>query len=478
VTSNASPPSSPLPDATELAALVRDGQASPVELVDEAIERIQRLDPTVNAVIHERFEAARREAAGPIPDGPFRGVPFLVKDLGCEIAGEPHTLGNLAMKEAGARAQVDSYLYEGIRGAGLITLGRTNTPELGSTITTEPVAFGPTRNPWNPDRSTGGSSGGSAAAVAAGMVPMAHAGDGGGSIRIPASECGLVGLKPSRGRITHGPSLGEGWAGATTDGVVSRSVRDTAAMLDVMSGRHTGDPYCAQAPARPFSAEVGTDPGRLRIGLAPAHAGVTTDPECVAAVEHAGALLEDLGHHVEIAQPECFFDDGFSRHFVTIVAVATAIDVETIGDTIGRPVEESDVEPDNWKMASIGRMISATDYVRSINWVHAWSRRLQAWWDDFDLLVTPVIAVPPPPIGWLSDPELGTERLRSILQFTAQFNVSGQPAISLPVGWSADGLPIGVQFVGPIDDEALLLRVAGQLEVAAPWAGRTPSIHG
>jgi amidase len=478
VTSNAAPRATPLPDATELASLVRDGQASPVELVDDAIERIQRLDPTLNAVIHERFEAARREAAGPIPDGPFRGVPFLVKDLGCEIAGEPHTLGNRAMKQIDARAQTDSYLYEAIRGAGLITLGRTNTPELGSTITTEPVAFGPSRNPWNPDHSTGGSSGGSAAAVAAGMVPMAHASDGGGSIRVPASECGLVGLKPSRGRISHGPMLGEGWAGATTDGVVSRTVRDTAALLDVISGRRTGDPYSAPAPTRPFSAEVGAAPGRLRIGLAPDHAGVTTDAECVAAVEHAGELLEALGHDVEIAQPECFFDDRFSRHFVTIIAVATAIDFETIGDAIGRPVEESDVEPDNWTLASIGRAISATDYVQSINWTHAWSRRLQAWWDDFDLLVSPVIAVPPPPIGWLSDPELGTDRLTSILQFTAQFNVSGQPAISLPLGWSADGLPIGVQFVGPVDDEALLLRVASQLEVAAPWANRTPPIHG
>jgi amidase len=249
-------------------------------------------------------------------------------------------------------------------------------------------------------------------------------------------------------------------------------------MLDVMSGRRTGDPYAAPTPARPFAAEVGADPGRLRIGLAPDHPGVTTDAECVAAVEHAGTLLENLGHDVEIAQPECFFDEQFSRHFVTIVAVATAIDLETIGDAIGRPVEESDVEHDNWVLGSIGRGVPATDYVQSINWIHAWSRRLQAWWDDFDLLVSPVIAVPPPPIGWLSDPELGTERLTSILQFTAQFNVSGQPAISLPLRWSADGLPVGVQFVGPIDDEALLLRVAGQLEVASPWAGRTPSIHG
>jgi amidase len=468
----------PLPDATELARLVRAGHASPAELVDEAIARVERLDPAVNAVIHERFEAARAEASGDLPDGPFRGVPFLVKDLGCEMAGEPHTQGNRALKDADVRAAYDSYLYESIRGAGFVTLGRTNTPELGGTITTEPEAFGPSRNPWNTDHSTGGSSGGSAAAVAAGMVPMAHASDGGGSIRVPASECGLVGLKPSRGRISHGPRLGEGWAGATTDGVVSRSVRDTAAMLDVMSGRRTGDPYTAAPPTRPFADEVGVDPGRLRVGLAPSHAGVTTDAECVAAVEAAGALLESLGHHVEIAQPEAFFDPKFSRHFVTIVAVATAVDFANMGASIGRPITEDDVEASNWLMGSIGKTIPAADYIASVDWVHSWSRRLQAWWNDFDVLVSPVIAVPPPPIGWLSDPELGTDRLTSILQFTAQFNVSGQPAMSLPLHWSNDGLPIGVQFVGPIDDEALLLRLAAQLETAAPWSDRLPPLYG
>jgi amidase len=468
----------PLPDATELAALVRSGQASPTELVDEAITRIERLDPTLNAVIHERFEAARAEASRDLPNGPFRGVPFLVKDLGCEIAGEPHTQGNQALKDADVRAARDSYLYESIRGAGFVTLGRTNTPELGGTITTEPKAFGPSRNPWNTDYSTGGSSGGSAAAVASGMVPVAHASDGGGSIRVPASECGLVGLKPSRGRISQGPKIGEGWAGATTDGVVSRSVRDTAALLDVMSGRRTGDPYTAAPPTRPFADEVGSDPGRLRIGLASSHAGVITDPECIAAVEAAGTLLEGLGHHVEIAQPAAFFDDAFSRHFVTIVAVATAVDFATMGESIGRPIVETDVEASNLLMGSLGRAVSAADYIASVNWVHAWSRRLHAWWDEFDVLVSPVIAVPPPPIGWLSDPDLGTERLTSILQFTAQFNVSGQPAVSLPLHWSDNGLPIGVQFVGPIDDEALLLRLAAQVETASPWANRIPPIYG
>ena len=467
----------PLPDATELARRVRDGEASPGELVDEAIARVERLNPEINAVIHERFAAARDEAAGDLPDGPFRGVPFLMKDLGADMAGEPHHLGNRALRDAGVTATVDSFVYESVRGAGMVTLGRTNTPELGSTITTEPVAYGASHNPWNLAHSTGGSSGGSGAAVASGMVPVAHAGDGGGSIRVPASECGLFGLKPSRGRVSHGPMIGESWAGATTDGVVSRTVRDSAGMLDVLSGRRVGDPYAAAPPARPFAAEVGVDPGSLRIGLAPTHAGVDTHPECVAAVEHAGQLLESAGHRVEIAQPAEFFTDELSRHFVTIVAVATAVDFASMEAQLGRPLTEDDVEADNWVMGSIGRAVSGADYIASVDWAHAWSRRLLAWWESYDILVTPVIAVPPPPLGWLSDPELGTERLTSILQFTAQFNMTGQPAMSVPLHWSADDLPVGVQFVADADGESLLFRLAGQLEAAAPWADRLPPTY-
>jgi len=465
-------------DATALAALVSSGEASPGELVDEAIERIERLNPTLNAVIHQRFDAARAEAGGDLPDGPFRGVPFLVKDLGCEMAGEPLHLGCRALKEAGVRSPVDSFLYESIRDAGFVTLGRTNTPEFGSTITTEPVAYGPTRNPWNTDHSTGGSSGGSAAAVAAGIVPMAHANDGGGSIRVPASECGLVGLKPSRGRVSKGPLIGEAWAGATIDGVVSRSVRDSAAMLDVISGRRVGDPYSAAPPVRPFAHEDGVDPGSLRIGLAPSHAGVDTHTECAAAVDEAGALLERLGHRVEIAQPPEFFDDRFAHHFVTILAAATANDFEALGGVLGRPLTKDDVEPDNWAMAEIGGAVPAATYLTSVDWMHAWSRRLQAWWNEFDVLVSPVIAVPPPEIGWLRDPEHGTERLTQILQFTAQFNVSGQPAVSLPLHWTSDGLPVGVQFVGAVESEPMLIRLASQIEAAAPWTERRPPIFG
>jgi len=466
-----------IPDATELAALVRDGQASPSELIDDAIARIETTNPAINSVIHPRFDAARAEAAGSLADGPFRGVPFLVKDLGCAMAGEPHHQGCQGLKDADYRAPTDSYLYRRFRELGLVALGRTNTPEFGSTITTEPLAYGPSRNPWNLDHSTGGSSGGSAAAVAAGLVPLAHANDGGGSIRIPASECGLVGLKPTRGRVSQGPDAGEGWAGATIDGVVTRSVRDTATALDGISGPEPGDPYYAPPPPRPFAAEVGADPGSLRIGLAPTVPDGTTHAECVAAVESAGALLESLGHRVEIAQPAPLRDPDFSEHFITILAASTISDFTMWGDAIGRPLTSDDVEPDNWLFREMGAAISAETYLASLHWTHAWQRRIAAWWadDGFDVLVTPTLASPPPEIGWLSDPELGGLRLTEILLCTAQFNVSGQPAVSLPLHQSADGLPVGVQFVGAYAAEDVLIRLASQLEAAAPWADRIPS---
>lgn len=465
-----------LPDATALAQLVRRGEASPLELVDEAIERIERHNPVLNALIHERFDAARAEAAAPIGDGPFAGVPMLVKDLGCEMAGEPSHHGCAGLRDAGLRADVDSFLYESFRAAGLIALGRTNVPEFGSTITTEPTAYGPSRNPWNTEHSTGGSSGGSAAAVASGMVPAAHANDGGGSIRIPASECGLVGLKPSRGRVSHGPLLGESWAGATIDGVVTRTVRDTAGLLDAIRGRRVGDPYVASPPGRPFVDEVGADVGRLRVGLMTTSPGGLVDGECEAAVEHTGSLLESLGHEVAFAHPEKFWVEEFGQHFITVISVNLARDFDVFAKTIGRPLAADEVEADNWTMHRMGREIAAPDYLASVDWLHAWSRELQEWWYEHDVLVSPVIAVPPPELGWLRDPEYGSARLAEILLFTTQFNVSGQPAISLPLHHSADGLPIGVQFAGQADGEAGLLRLASQIEAAAPWADRHPPI--
>lgn len=471
------PANNPL-DATDLAQLVSSGEASPLELVDQAIERIERLNPTINSVIHKRYDAARDEAQGDLPDGPFKGVPFLTKDLGCAIAGEPMHLGNKLLKEIDLRSPVDSFLYEGFKSAGLITLGRTNTPELGSTVTTEPLAYGPTRSPWNLDHSVGGSSGGSAASVASGMVSMAHANDGGGSIRVPASECGLVGLKPSKGRVSQGPLIGDSWAGATIDGVVSRSVRDSAKILDIISGRRVGDPYTASPPARPFTDELGVDPGTLRIGLAPTVGDYTTHPECLASIEATGELLTSLGHNVEIAQPEAMYTQEFNDSFLVMLAGSTAADLNMLALLIGREFGPDDLEPDNFMMYEIGKTVTAADYLNAVTMLQAWTRQMHSWWTSFDVLVSPVVAAPPPKIGWLSDPELGQGRLLEFLIFTAQFNISGQPAVSLPLHWTDDGLPVGVQFVGGIDDEATLIRLSSQIEAAAPWAHKLPPIFG
>src|SRR5579859_2484553 len=307
-------------DATAQADLVRRGEVSPKELTEAAITRIEAVNPRLDAVIRVRFDAARQEADGSLPDGPFRGVPILFKDLGCTVAGEPTAFGVGPMREVAW--PVTSFLAEQFRAAGFVTLGRFNVREPGTTVTTEPRSFPPARNPWDPGRSTGGSSGGSAAAVAAGMVPVAHANDGGGSIRIPASECGLVGLKPTRGRVSQGPLTGEAWAGGVADGAVTRTVRDAAGLLDVISARMPGEPYYAPSLRRPLSQEVGTDPGRLRIGVLdrPGAEGYLDDPQCRAAVANTARLLESLGHHVEESAPAAMYEAEFVRHFTTIIA--------------------------------------------------------------------------------------------------------------------------------------------------------------
>lgn len=468
-------------DATAQAELVRRGEVSPAELVDAAIERIERIDPQLNAVIHPRFDQARKEAAGALPDGPFRGVPLLLKDLGAMSEGDPYHGGSKFLKELDFRADHDTFLVRRFREAGFVIVGRTNTPEFGSTITTEPESHGPCRNPWNLDHSTGGSSGGSAAAVAAGLAPAAHANDGGGSIRIPASECGLVGLKPTRGRVSAGPDTGEAWMGATIDGAVTRTVRDTAAILDAISGREPGDPYDAPALPGPLAAEVGAPVGRLRIGI---DASPTNDapvhPECVAAVDAAARLLESLGHVVERARPAAIAEPEFQRHFITILAADTVADFDGWSARIGRPVTADDVEASNWTFYEIGTTVTAGAYLASVRWMHGFQRRIATWWTDpggYDLLVTPVLAGPPPRIGELSDPEHGLARLTALLQYTAQFNVSGQPAISLPLHWTADGLPVGVQLVADFGREDLLVRIAAQLEDAQPWAHLMPPTH-
>lgn len=470
-------------DATAQAALVRDRQISPRELVDAAIARIERLNPALNAVITPLFDTARVAADSPaLPAGPFRGVPTLVKDLVLQTAGDPFHAGMRFLKRRGWTASHDSHLAQKLRAAGFVIVGKTNTPELGPVPTTEPVAYGPTHNPWDPARSPGGSSGGSAAAVAAGLVPVAHGNDGGGSIRIPSSACGLVGLKPSRGRVSLGPDLGESWHGLVIEGMLARSVRDSAATLDAIAGPMPGDPYSAPPPSRPFRDEVGAAPGRLRIGfLDRTPGGQSIDPECVAAVAGAARLLADLGHTVEASAPALDDVDG-ARAASVLVMSWTARDLAYWSAQTGATIGPDDVEPLIWTMAEFGRTISACDYIAATTALEQWSRRIAAWWaGGFDLLLTPTLPEPPTPLGSFDatpdDPLRGMTKAGDFVQFVMPFNVTGQPAISLPLHWSAGGLPIGVQLVASAGREDLLLRVAAQLEEARPWRDRRPTLH-
>jgi len=471
-------------DATAQAELVRNGEASPVELVDAAIGRIEALNPQLNAVIHERFEKARAEASGALPDGPFTGVPFLLKDLETRSAGDPHHAGTAFLKKADFISDRDDYVTTRFRAAGLVIVGRTNTPEFGTTITTEPDSHGTSHNPWNTNFSTGGSSGGSAAAVASLMVPAAHASDGGGSIRIPASECGLVGLKPTRGRVPLGPAISDSWAGSTSNGVVTRTVRDTAALLDAISGPMPGDFYAAPALPGPLTSELGRDPGALKVGILdhPLLPGVEASTEMVAAVAFAASLLEQLGHKIDDSHPQAMGDAQFTDAFTTVVAAHVAHDLDSWGRVLGREITDADVEERNWMFAAIGRSFTAPQYLDAIFWQQEWSRRMSTWWKNelnpngYDILCSPVLNGPPPRIGWLSDPVEGLGRVTSIMQYTAQFNVTGQPAISLPLWWTEDGLPVGVQFVAPFGREDLLIRLASELEAACNWNDRIPEL--
>jgi amidase len=461
-------------DATAQAELVRAGVTSPAELVDAAIERIEALDPAVNAVIHPLFDKARAAARRPLPDGPFGGVPLLVKDAVAHTAGDPYHVGMRFLKDRAWTEATDSYLVERFRAAGFVIVGKTNTPELASAFTCAPDAYGPTRNPWALDRSTGGSSGGSAAAVASGMVALAHGNDMGGSIRVPSSMCGLVGLKPSRARTSLGPAFGEFWGMVTHEHVLTRSVRDTAAVLDCTAGHRAGDPYTALPPARPWRLEVGEDPGRLRIGFRTRIPESTDDvhADCVAAVTATAALLEQLGHDVVAAGPGALDEDldgVVARYF----AVAIARDLDRWSARVGVTITEADVEHRNWAFYELGRTVSGPQFLADTERIQAWNRRMVSWWapeGGYDLLLTPTFETPPP----LLDAPDRPEDPRG--EFTLPFDFTGQPAISLPLHWNGDGLPIGVQLVASPWREDLLLRVASQLEAARPWANRRPPV--
>jgi len=471
-------------DATAQAELVRRGDASPAELVDAAVARIEALNPQLNAVIHERFEAARSDAAGDLPDGPFRGVPTLFKDLMCAIEGEPYHEGLRPLKEAGYRAPATDNLARRLLASGLVCVGRTNTPEIGLVPTTEPPAYGPTRNPWDTSRTTGGSSGGSAAAVASGMVPVAHGNDGGGSIRIPASCCGLVGLKPSRGRSSLGPRVGQISSPLPVENLLARSVRDVATALDVISAPFPGDPVIAPALPRPARDEVGADPGRLRIGLLTANP-LDTGPvhaDCVAAAEDAARALEALGHAVEPAFPAALANPELVMQFGVAWFAGAAAGLDAFGAAIGRSITADDVEPLTWAMAEAGRAVTAEQYLAAVASMERFGRDVAAWWDGgFDLLLTPTLAEPPVPLGTFASPPdeplAGFLRAGAFTPFTPPFNATGQPAVSLPWRENADGLPIGVHLVAAYGREDVLVRVASQVEAAHPWASRRPPVH-
>jgi amidase len=457
-------------DATAQAQLVRDGEVSPAELVEDAIARIDRLNPELNAVVIPLFEKARHEART-APDAPFRGVPYLLKDLALVSKGDPTSQGMAGAKAAGYRADHDSFFVERMRAAGFVLLGKTNLDELGMGTSTAPAAWGPTRNPWDRSRSPGGSSGGSAAAVAAGMAAAADGTDAAGSIRVPASHCGVVGLKPSRGRVSVGPDVFcDSLAGIAAEMCLTRSVRDAAAILDVVAGHRPGDAYSAPVPARSFADAPGADPGRLRIGVLTADpAGeASVDPGWDAAARATADALADLGHDVADGFPAALAHGGAPEFGLAMAVVATRA-LEVWEQRLGRPLTEDDVEPATWGAAQFGRTVTGTQYAAGVDALRGRAAEIERWWEDgWDLLLTPTVPGPPPPIGEPppADP----------LVFTSPFNATGQPAISLPLHESADGLPIGVQLVAAFGREDVLLRVAAQLEQALPWADRRPAL--
>jgi amidase len=485
-------------DALGMAELVRRGELSPSQLVEEAIARIERLNPGLNAVIHTMYERGRREAEAGPPDGPFRGVPFLIKDLVAMVAGEPMRAGSRFLRDF--VPDHDTELFARYRSAGLVTLGKTNTPELGLTPFTEPALFGPTANPWDSERTAGGSSGGSAAAVAAGMVPVAGGGDGGGSIRIPASCCGIFGLKPTRGRTPLGPDRGELWRGCVVEHVLSRSVRDSAALLDWTAGPDVGAPYVTPPPGAPYLTEAARDPAPLRIAFTTRPMlGPTVHPDCVEAVHDTVGLLQSLGHHLEEATPE--FDGGaFARNFMVMIVGECRGEIEEAERLTGRRAGAPDFEGETWALGLLGKTLSAAEYVTATRLLQADARRIGRFFTRWDMLLTPTVSMPPPPTGSLLPPPRDRLLLRVVGRFgagrvlrvlglldeaaatafeftpwTPVANVTGQPAMSVPLHWNRDGLPIGVQFMAPFGDEATLFRLAGQLERARPWFGRRPS---
>ena len=471
-------------DAIASAELIAKGEVSTVEMVQAAIDRVEQVNDELHAVIFKRYDKALEEAKqAQTSSARFRGVPIVVKDLDGTLADEPYNGGMKFLKELGWTETQDSTLFTLLKQAGFVIVGKANTPELGTMTTTEPLAHGPTHNPYNLDHSTGGSSGGSAAAVAARMVPLAHAGDGGGSIRVPASECGLVGLKPSRGRVSLGPSEGEGWAGFVCRHVVTRTVRDSAAVLDVLAKPMPGDPYgpLLPAPIAGYEATYSNQPGKLKVGLMLQSPGndFALDPEVLEATKQAGRILEGLGHHVDISYPSALDSDVMLKNAIVIMRSWTTMALENWGKRIGRPIVAADIEPMNWEFYKEGQQFTAVQYVRALEQLHGWARDVESWWTDFDLLVTPTICELPPRLGAFrpTDDPLAPFHMGKVISAMARpFNITGQPAISVPLAMSKSGLPIGIQIVAAEGREDLLLQIAAQLEMQEKWQNRKPPV--
>ena len=484
-------------DATALAWRVRAGEIDAARTVEDAAARCEQVNPTINAIVEQTFDAARERAAALDASGTstglLAGVPIALKDLFCPAEGEPGYQGNRRLAELDYRYPETGAIARRLAEAGAISIGHSHSPELGGgqcPAAAETHLYGPTRNPWNTDHTVLGSSGGAAAAVAAGIVRIAHASDGGGSIRIPASANGLVGLKPSRGRISNAPA-GEAWGGGTTDGAVALTVRDAALALDVLAGSEPGDPYVPahRAPPAGYVAEVGQEPGRLRIGVSSTIPFEDTDPACTQATEAAAGLLDGLGHRVETALPEPMATNDYMYDYVRIMRASATATLRSFEGVLGRPWAEDDVEPVAWINYQRGAKISAPDVLASRERLHQFTRRIVQWWnevpgqgDGFDLLLTPTLGVVPPRVGHLveGDERTLTRRLAKVTPYLPQFNVSGQPAISVPLGtpegMSPEGLPIGVHLVAAPGREDVLLRVAAQMEQAAPWSQRRPPV--
>ena len=466
-------------DATAQAELVRNKQVKPSELLEAAIDRIERLNPQINAVVTPMYDEARRTAEGNLPDGPFTGVPFLLKDLGAGYAGVRQTQASEYLKDF--VSPFDSELTSRYKRAGLVIAGKTNTPEFGLVPTTEPRLFGATRNPWNTEHTVGGSSGGSAAAVAAGILPMAHANDGGGSIRIPASCCGLFGLKPSRARVPLGPLLGDMMGGLVCEHAVTRSVRDSAALLDATAGPEIGDPYYAPPQERPYVEELTTPPGRLRIAFTPrAATGTPLHDDCIAAVKDAAALCQELGHDVEEAAPPPINTEMLEEAFLTIWAAGVPWGIDGIGRLTGRQPSPDKFEPLTWALYEQGKQTMAGDYLIAVSTIQQMCRTVAHSSQRYDLWLTPTLGAPPPRLGHFdatpNDPRAGLEKAIEFVPFTPLQNATGQPAMSVPLYWNAEGLPIGVHFAARFGDEATLFRLAAQLEEARPWANKRPPV--